>query len=341
MVAHFWFGILAEMFRISPTMESAASADDSAQFAPPTPMPDFFSPVFVKELRQGLRARRFIMPFVIAQIMAIIAVGTELGFASTSNVTVGSDFTDFLGFVLYGVLWLIIGVIMPLTNIGSLRPELSGGRNVELLLMSNLSRWEVVRGKWLVGFVLSCLMLVSLVPYLLTRYFVGGVDLIDNLSQIFLVFIANAVLTALAIGASGFGNLIGRILLIGIGVLSFAGTLSASSFIVFDKMSSATGSSEIIPLALFVLIALASSALYVSYGLQLARSRLRLFENPIDPPPSGLVIALMIFTPIVVGITSVATVGLGGWVAVIGLLVLSLMIDRGPGKDQAATYAQP
>jgi len=323
-------------------MESAAaSPDDSAQFAPPTPMPDVFSPVFVKELRQGLRARRFVMPFVLAQVMAIIAVGTELGFAAAANATIGSDFTDLLGFVLYGVLWLIIGIIMPLTNIGALRPELSGGRNVELLLMSNLSRWEIVRGKWLVGFALSCLMLVSLIPYLLTRYFVGGVDLIENLTQIFLVFIANGVLTALAIGASGFGNLIGRILLIGIGVLSFSGTLSATSFIVFERMTSATGASELITLVIFVLVALASSALYVSYGLQLGRSRLRLFENPIDPPPSGLVIALMIFTPIVVGITSVATIGLGGWVAVVGLLVLSLLIDRGPGKDQAATYAQP
>ena len=143
---------------------AAANSDDTTQFAPPTPMPDFFSPVFVKELRQGLRAKRFVMPFVIAQVMAIIAVGTELGIASTTAITGNDGFTDFLGGVVYLVLWIVIGVIMPLTNIGALRPELAGGRNVELLLMSNLSRWEIVRGKWMVGFALSCLMLVSLIP---------------------------------------------------------------------------------------------------------------------------------------------------------------------------------
>lgn len=320
---------------------AALNSDDTAQFAPPTPMPDSFSPVFVKELRQGLRAHRFVMPFVIAQVMAIVAVGTELGIAASDHNAGSGDFTEFLGGVLYMVLWLIIGVVMPLTNLGSLRSELGGGRNVELLLMSNLSRWQVVRGKWLVGFALSGLMLISLLPYLLTRYFAGGVDLLDNFRQVFMVFLLNGVLTALAIGASGFGNLIGRCLLLGIGVLSFSGTMTGAGWQVLEKMGSATGMSEAWILIAYILVGLLVSALYVAFGLQLGRSRLRLFENPIDPPPSGLVIALMIFTPIVVGITTVATSGNGGWVAVIGLLIIALMIDRGPGKDAAISYAQP
>lgn len=322
--------------------DAAASSEDSPQFAPATPMPDFMSPVFVKELRQGLRARRFVLPFVVAQVMAIVAVGTELGIASaTAEAGTGGGFTDFLGGIVYAVLWIIIGVAMPLTHIGALRPELSGGRNVELLLMSNLDRWQIVRGKWLVGIALSGLMLVSLLPYLLTRYFVGGVDLIDSIRQVALVFMLNGVLTALAIGASGFQNIIGRLLILGIGLGSFAGTLSGAAFKVIDMMDPATGLSEIWIMALFVGVGLLVSALYVAFGLQLGRSRLRLFENPLDPPASGLVIALTIFTPIVVGVTSVSTGGYGGWVAVAGLLILALMIDRGPGKDTAIRYAQP
>ncbi len=34
------------------------------------------------------------------------------------------------------------------------------------------------------------------------------------------------------------------------------------------------------------------------------RKRLRLYENPMDPPPSGLLIAMMLFAPLVVAMFS-------------------------------------
>ena len=103
------------------------------------------------------------------------------------------------------------------------------------------------------------------------------------------------------------------------------------------------GGSAIFEAAIAVVIAALIAVLYAVYGLQLGRSRLRLFENPLDPPASGLVIALMIFTPIVVGVASAATLGYGAWVAAGGLLALALSIDRGPGKAKAAParYMQP
>ncbi|MCB1232758.1 MAG: hypothetical protein KDN19_21110, partial [Verrucomicrobiae bacterium] len=142
-----------------------------------TPLPDSLGPVFAKELRQGLRAQRFVTPFVAIQIFAIAAIGLELGLTSLFQ---GSD-NDVFGNLVMTVIIIGVGVVMPLTNIAALRPELNDGRNVELLLMSNLNRWQIVRGKWLVGFTLSGLVLISMIPYLLTRYFVGGVDLVDTL----------------------------------------------------------------------------------------------------------------------------------------------------------------
>ncbi len=302
-----------------------------------TPLPDRLGPVFAKELRQGLRAQRFVSPFVAIQIFAIVAVGVELGLTAAFN---GSD--DTFGNLVMVVVILGVGVVMPLTNIAALRPELSDGRNVELLLMSNLNRWQIVRGKWLVGFTLSVLVLVSMIPYLLTRYFVGGVDLVDTLLIVVGLLFGNAALTAIAIGASGFGNLLGRFLLVGIGVFSCFGTATATCWRFLDMMSDATGTDAIFPGILSILSAALVAALYVTYGLQLARSRLRLFENPLDPPASGLIIALVIFTPIVVAVATGVTQGYAAWVAVGGLLVLALMIDRSPGKDVTAVrYLQP
>ena len=75
------------------------------------PLPDFFSPVFVKELRQGLRAHRFVLPFVAAQIFAVLAVGTEFGIAAIVDaaITGGGASSDLLGRVVMWVLWGVIG----------------------------------------------------------------------------------------------------------------------------------------------------------------------------------------------------------------------------------------
>ncbi|MCB1086941.1 MAG: hypothetical protein KDM63_07840 [Verrucomicrobiae bacterium] len=315
------------------------SADAIDPMARCTPLPDSIGPVFAKELRQGLRAHRFVLPFVAVQIFAIIAIGAELGITSAYAGATGSDIFGGL------VVWVVIfgvGIIMPLTNIAALRPELSDGRNVELLLMSNLNRWQIVRGKWLVGFTLAMLMLVSLIPYLLTRYFAGGAELFNDLFMILGVILGNALLTGLAIGASGFGNLLGRFLLMGIGTLSAWGTMAGTSWLFISFAFSGTGSAVIWPALATVVSGALVAVLYTVYGLQLGRSRLRLFENPLDPPASGLIIALIIFTPIVVGVATAITAGFGAWVAVAGLLALALSIDRSPGKDVAAVrYLQP
>lgn len=305
-----------------------------------TPLPDKLGPVFAKELRQGLRAQRFVTPFVAIQIFAIIAIGADLGIASATD---SSASASLFGELIVWVVILGVGVVMPLTNIAALRSELNDGRNVELLLMSNLNRWQIVRGKWLVGFSLSVLMLISLVPYLLTRYFGSGVELTQIFSLVIGVLFVNAAFTGAAIGASGFGNLLGRFLLLVIAILSAFGTYTATCWRFVEMLSAATGYGAIMPIVYLILTSGVVSALYVVYGLQLGRARLRLFENPLDPPASGLIIALIIFTPIVVGVATGVTLGFGAWVAVGGLLALALIIDRGPSKKKAGSiqYAQP
>ncbi|MCP5539319.1 MAG: hypothetical protein H7A52_04155 [Akkermansiaceae bacterium] len=308
------------------------------------PLPDFFSPVFVKELRQGLRAHRFVLPFVAAQIFAVLAVGTEFGIAAIVDaaITGGGASSDLLGRVVMWVLWGVIGVVMPLTSLAALRDELSDEKNVELLLMSNLTRWQIVRGKWLVGSALSGLIFVSMLPYILTRYFVGGLELPPLLFELCGMILANLVGTALAIGASGFRNLLGRFVLVGIGVLSYLGTWFGATGALLNRLGSRTGGGELWLYGLLLLAGGLVAALYVIYGLQLGRARLRLFENPVDPPASGLIIALMIFSPVVVAVVAAASGGYGGGVAVLGLLAIGLLIDRGPGASAAAAaYAQP
>ncbi|NNE91134.1 MAG: hypothetical protein HKN23_05765 [Verrucomicrobiales bacterium] len=311
-----------------------------------TPIPERFGPVFVKELRQGLRARIFVWPFVALQLLAIFVIMVEF-FAMDlgGRGGGGGGGAGFLSFDLsdglfFALLSLVFGLLLPLTLFSSLQPELAGGRNVELLLMSNLTRWQIVRGKWLVGSVLSGLMIISLVPYALTRYFIGGVDLAGNLYMLAMLVVGNAVMNGIVIGASGFRNILVRIILVLAAVGSWtltSGLAVGPAMVIF---SSSSGAFSFLGQLLSILLAALSGALFVAYGLQLGRAQLRLFENPIDPPSSGLIIALIIFTPIIVGVTTLATVGFGAWIGVGGLLVLALFIDRGPGKNKDIRFAQ-
>ena len=70
------------MSAANPTADESALRDPMAAC---TPLPDKLGPVFAKELRQGLRAQRFVTPFVAVQIFAIVAIGADLGIASATD----------------------------------------------------------------------------------------------------------------------------------------------------------------------------------------------------------------------------------------------------------------
>jgi hypothetical protein len=304
------------------------------------PIPDDFGdrlgPVVVKELRQGLRARRFVGPFLLIHLVAVFAVMTEAAAGSVGASIVGSG-------MLVTVLGLMLCVAMPMSGFGALQPELHPGRNIELLLMANLSRWQIVIGKWLVMCSLAGLILVSLLPYLLIRHYIGGIDIVQSLRIVGGVALINVTMNAAVIGASGFSNYIGRLMVLAITVGSFWISAAVCLSVGFTSSSSLLASSSLTAGLLSGVISVLVAAVYCAYGLQLGRARLRLFENPIDPPASGLLIAMLLFTPLMIGMFSVATGGIGGPVLCLLLFAALLAIDRGPGKKGGTgiKYAQP
>lgn len=300
-------------------MESVA---EQSSFTETNKFGDVFPPIFVKELRQGLRANQFVWPFILVQIAAIACVAIEF---FTTYVT-NSGGTD--GFIFYGFMMIVFLGVLPLTLFGSLQPELSSGRNVELLLMSNLTRWQIVMGKWGVGCVLSMLMLVSLLPYAMFRYMIGNIsDFRTESLWLGGIVGGNAIVNAVVIGASGFRNYVGRAAMI---VLSAGCALGTASILV-SEFRAFRG------VWWYLMAGIIAAAVLIVLNLQLGRARLRLYENPLDPPSSALIVILIICSPIIIGISRAMTYQVGDWggllMAVI-LFVLCLMIDPGPGKKQ-------
>lgn len=288
-------------------------------------LPDRLGSMLVKEMRQNLRRSSFVYPFLGLHLLAVMAVVIE--FQSGAN----HPFSDWVGMfnlnvlIHSGPLWLvtalICGVIMPLGGLILMGQELDEG-NHELLLLTRLSRWKVVRGKFVSLWSLCLLALVSLVPYVMVRYQMGGVELTRDLACLLSVAGGSGVMCAGAVGASSFGNLAARIAI----MLLFLGSALGSGAIAIIAAGAVTESAGIA----WHLNALATAVCFVLMGLGLARSRLRLSVRAYEVKPTYLVVGLLSFTAFAVGMTTAMTAGYAGFVGLIGMGLVAIYSDPTP-----------
>ncbi len=290
---------------------------------------DRWPAMVVRELRQGLRAHGFVVPFLMLHVVVLLAVAVEYLIMKTG----GSLSRGFLsGPQMPGVFWLavyaVVAGIMPLRLLESLRGE-ADGRNTELLLLGGLTRWQIVRGKWLVQAMLTLLSMVSLLPYLLVRYFFGAVELVPNFFSFFAVLAAALGMSGAVLGASGYRSLGMRVLVIGV-----AGFLLASNAFVTEMMiANAKGTGRLKDLALFAYLfayAILFHGLYAMIGLQLGRAHLKLFLSPYEMSPTRGMVTMLLTAPFMLIAGAVATC-LWGAIIVLGLLIYAVSVfDKTP-----------
>lgn len=182
--------------------------------------PDWLSPIVVKELRQGLRQPGFVLLFIFLQIiMAVVVFGSLLGASSLPDegLRAGETISGFF-FVLFGVAAL---VIQPLRGINALAAEKQGG-TLDLLRLTRLNVWRITVGKWLALFSQTTLLLIAILPYLIMRYYLGGMQLFNELLVLFSIYVLAGALTAVTVGLSATPSSLLRILFaVGVGGLIF------------------------------------------------------------------------------------------------------------------------
>lgn len=292
-------------------------------------LPDRMHPMTVKELQQGMRRASFVYPFLGIHILAIAAMAMEFSLGAVQR----NEFPGILNLwmlVESGPFWnvvaIVCGVAMPLGGLILMGQELEEG-NHELLLLTKLDRWAVVKGKFLILWSICALSFVSLLPYVVVRYFIGGVELLQELMCGLSVLGCAAVCSAGAIGASSFLHAGGRI---GI-VLLFVGSFVFSAFVSLFFCAKVTQKLHASLFAIFFnLNGLCVSFCYVVLGLSVARSRLRLVVHAFEVKPSWLVIGLLFFTPFVVSMCTAMTAAFGGFVGLIGMALVGIYADITP-----------
>ena len=273
-----------------------------------------------KELRQSLRRGSFVLPFLAIQILALAAMIVEF---RTGHAAAHSEYTGMLNAWLLwnsGPFWMVVGVIcmgfMPLGGLVLMGQELEEG-NHELLLLTKLNRWKIVCGKFATLWGLSLVTFISLLPYVVVRYLVGGVEWGHEAACAGTVLGGSAMIGAGALGASAFRGIGARITML----VGFLASMVAGCGVPLMASALQTHGCGV----LYHLTALAAMACYTLVGLALARSRLRLAVLAYEVKPSGMLIGLLVFAPFVIGVVTAFTLGFGG---ILGLIVMALVACR-------------
>jgi hypothetical protein len=170
-----------------------------------TDFSDKLSPMLVKELRQGLRARSFTMLFLIFQILLAFILLS----ASASSTT------DYAGSFASGVIFTMFGIaalfIQPMRGVTALSSEITGN-TIEMMALTRLSASRIVFGKWIAIVSQTALILITIIPYLILRYFFGGMILLGESVFLSLIFLTSMALTAVMVGMSGTNAKLARVL---------------------------------------------------------------------------------------------------------------------------------
>jgi len=155
--------------------------------------PSWLSPMLVKELRQGIQSGAFAWTFIGLQAVMFLVMTVAL-----ANRDSGLRDNP-------AVFWvpvvLAVAVVIPLRGLGAVTAE-RAGNNLDLVRLTHLSATRIVTGKWLAIAAQSLLLATAVLPYLVLRYFFGGVNVVRDLAAFGWMLVAAVLVAAAAIAAS-------------------------------------------------------------------------------------------------------------------------------------------
>lgn len=153
---------------------------------------DLINPILVKETRQSLKSRQFVITF---SLILFAALGwTIAGSLSLMPQIYTSPSAPRMMIGYYAVLALPMLMVVPLAAYRSLESEIDDG-TLELLSITTLSPWQIVLGKLGSASLQMLLYFVTLFPCLAYAYSLRGVDLPTTLLIVAALAVAALLLT--------------------------------------------------------------------------------------------------------------------------------------------------
>jgi hypothetical protein len=202
---------------LTPAVEMTASDRSTASL---NDFSDRLPPMLVKELRQGLRARTFVGVFLGLQLF----LGIVMLFATLASGMDGAG--EAVSRIIFLFFSLAVLVVQPLRAMNALHAEIKT-MTIDMMVLTRLNARRIVAGKWASIVGQTLLLFVSIVPYLILRYFFGGMNLFAELLALGSLCILSACLTAFNVGLSSNAAIIVR------GILPLALAVGMGIFMVF------------------------------------------------------------------------------------------------------------
>lgn len=154
----------------------------------------YLNPVLVKELRQGVRSKLYAVVFLAIQVVMLMYL---LLLTAKQETRSNSDVEH----LFWWLISLFLLVCLPLSGANALSTETRGAR-LELLLLTGTSARRIVYGKWLAIVAQGALLIVSLLPYIVLRYYIDSAEFHESLVSILLLLCGCAVLTGISVSLS-------------------------------------------------------------------------------------------------------------------------------------------
>jgi len=193
-----------------------------------TDFSDRLSPMVVKELRQGLRTRALTGTLLLLHL-GLILITLMAGAAGNVEDT---------RWMYDGIATVTLCLVLPFRVSNAISEEVKLN-TLDMLMLTRLSSGRIVFGKWAAVAVQSLLIAVSLLPYLVARYVLGGLELGTELLMLGSKWLAGILFAALLVMLSTLRQAWLRMILTAVPV--FFGMIGVSGYFMFFLMSRASG----------------------------------------------------------------------------------------------------
>lgn len=224
---------------------------------------DRISPMIVKELRQGLRTKAFTGIFLILQVVLGIAM---LG----AVITESSDTGRLISMVVFFFFSITALILQPLRGTSTVATELKED-TLEIMSLTRLSTVRIVYGKWASLVSQSALLLAATVPYLVMRYFFGGMQLFAELAMLFTIFYVSTCLTAVTVGLSCCRSALLRalvpMLLIPAGLITISSVIIGREFGLMEEVFSFRDREMVIGFLVWMLLCAFAGYYFLDMGV--------------------------------------------------------------------------
>ena len=266
---------------------------------------DWLNPILVKETRQALKSRAFIVSFFLLllgswliSVIGLLAAGPAIEYGRTGH---------FFFVFYFGALCLAVGAVVPYNAFRSLLSEREEN-TYDLLSITSLSPGQIVRGKWACSLLQALLFYFAIIPFMAFSSLMPGFDFVQSAVLLIFALYSSVALSMVMLMLSTtikqrtWQGLISLLVLSLLGFVIFV-TLSGLSGLIFSEL----------PLAapwfwwgIGGFLAVTLSYLWLFYQIAVARLT---FESENRATNIRLTALAQVVLLILAGITLVATTG--------------------------------